>query len=117
MRSYARKIPDTEVFESSYRNHKGSPLMTLIGFYKGYYHNFMLSTFFYVIKHSPTWILPIATANIINYVTDSVPDARRLILLNATILVILLLLNIPMNYLHMHFRFLMMKFITKDILL
>ena len=104
MRLYKKNIPDIEIFENSYKLHRGNPLMTLIGFYKGYFHNFCLSTFFYIIKHSPTWILPIATANIINYVTDSVPDAKRLILLNAAVLVILLLLNIPMNYLHMHFR-------------
>ena len=104
MRLYKRNIPDIEIFENSYKLHRGNPLMTLIGFYKGYYHNFFLSTFFYIIKHSPTWVLPIATANIINYVTDSVADAKRLILLNAAVLVILLLLNIPMNYLHMHFR-------------
>ncbi len=93
-----------EVFEDSYRRHKGNALMTLIGFYKGYYHNFLLSVFFYVIKHSPVWVLPIATANIINYVTDKDPQAVRLILINSGILVFLLLLNIPMNYLHMHFR-------------
>ncbi|MCR5594431.1 MAG: ABC transporter ATP-binding protein/permease [Lachnospiraceae bacterium] len=93
-----------EVFEESYRKHKGNALMTLIGFYKGYYHNFLLSMFFYTIKHSPVWVLPIVTANIINYVTDKTPDAGRLIIINAVVLTVLLLLNIPMNYLHMHFR-------------
>ena len=95
---------EPEIFEESYRLHKGNSLMTLVGFYKGYYHNFLLSVFFYIIKHSPVWVLPIATANIINYVTDRDPGAAKLILINSGVLVFLLLLNIPMNYLHMHFR-------------
>ena len=95
---------EPEIFEESYRLNKGNSLMTLVGFYKGYYHNFLLSVFFYIIKHSPVWVLPIATANIINYVTDRDPGAAKLILINSGVLVFLLLLNIPMNYLHMHFR-------------
>ena len=73
---------DIEVFENSYRKHKDRPLLALMGFYKGYYHNFVLSVIFYAIKHSPAWVLPIVTANIINYVTEGVSDARRLILFN-----------------------------------
>jgi ATP-binding cassette subfamily B protein len=95
---------DTDVYLQSYMKHKGNSLATLFGFYKGYYFRFLLSTFFYVIKHSPTWILPIVTANIINYVTEGNQDVYRLIALNAAVLAILLVLNIPMNYLHMHFR-------------
>ena len=95
---------DISIYEESYKKHPDSPLLTLIGFYKGYYHNFLLSVIFYTIKHSPTWVLPIVTANVINYVTEGVPDAKRLILVNAGILIFLLVLNVPMNYLHMHFR-------------
>ena len=99
-----RHRADIETFESSYRRHRDRPLLALIGFYKGSYHNFLLSVIFYTIKHSPAWVTPIVTANIINYVTDGVTDARSLILYNAGILAILLLMNVPMNYLHMHFR-------------
>ena len=95
---------NTDIFEESYKKHKDSPLMALLGFYKGYYHNFLLSVIFYTIKHSPAWVTPIVTANIINYVTDGTGDVKRLILLNAGILAVLLVLNVPMNYLHMHFR-------------
>ncbi len=95
---------DIESFLNSYAAHPNRPLGALIGFYQGYYHNFAFSTFFYIIKHSPVWILPIATANIINSVTEGSGDTARLILSNGALLVFLLLLNIPMNYLHMHFR-------------
>ncbi|MCR4739072.1 MAG: ABC transporter ATP-binding protein/permease [Lachnospiraceae bacterium] len=87
-----------------YKRNKGNSLRTLVGLYKGKYHCFALSALFYIIKHSPTWILPISTANIINYVTEGVPDAGRLIILNAAVLAVLLILNFPMNYFHVHFR-------------
>ena len=95
---------DTESFLMSYAAHPNNALATLVGFYRGYYHNFILSVIFYIIKHSPVWILPIATANIINSVTEKTGDTGHLILLNGGLLIFLLLLNIPMNYLHMHFR-------------
>lgn len=93
-----------EAFEESFKKHKDSALMTLIGFYKGYYHNFVLSMIFYIIKHSPVWVLPIVTANIINSVTSGEGDPKRLIITNAIVLAVLLIMNIPSNYLHMHFR-------------
>ena len=89
---------DIESFLNSYAAHPNRPLGALIGFYQGYYHNFAFSTFFYIIKHSPVWILPIATANIINSVTEGSGNTARLILSNGALLVFLLLLNIPMNY-------------------
>ncbi len=93
-----------ERFEESYRKYSERPLLALIAFYKGYYHNFLLSVIFYTIKHSPMWVMPIVTANIINYVTGGAENTVELILINAGILAFLLILNVPMNYLHMHFR-------------
>ncbi len=95
---------ETDVYFDSFKKHNGNPLMTLIGFYKGLYHNFFWSTLFYTIKHSPVWILPIITANIINNVTNKNPDVISVIAFNAGLMVLLLILNVPMNYLHIHFR-------------
>ncbi len=95
---------DTDVYFESYAKHKGSPLLTLIGFYKGMYLNFLWSTFFYVIKHSPVWVLPIVTANIINAINGHKPNIITLIVFNIVLMVFLLILNVPMNYLHIHFR-------------
>lgn len=95
---------DTDVYFESYAKHKGSPLLTLIGFYKGMYLNFLWSTFFYVIKHSPVWILPIVTANIINAINGHKSNIITLIVFNIVLMVFLLILNVPMNYLHIHFR-------------
>ena len=95
---------ENDIYLESFEKHSGNPLMTLLGFYKGMYHNFFWSTVFYIIKHSPVWILPIITANIINNVTNKNPDVLRVIFLNVGIMVVLLILNVPMNYLHIRFR-------------
>ena len=94
----------TDVYFESYKKHKDNPLLTLIGFYKGLYHNFLFSTIFYIFKHSPVWVLPIVTAHIINSVTGKNPDVLRIIFVDVAIMAFLLILNIPMNYLHIHFR-------------
>ncbi len=95
---------DTKVYFESYEKHKGKPLMILIGLYKGMYLNFFWSTLFYIIKHSPVWVLPIITANIINSVTSADSNVYRIITLDAALMVFLLILNVPMNQLHIHFR-------------
>lgn len=95
---------DRSVFAESYKKHGNNSLLVLIGFYKGYYLNFLFSTVFYVIKHSPVWVLPIATANIINYATEGRQDAWFWVIVNAIVLFVLVIMNVPANYLHMHFR-------------
>ncbi len=95
---------DTKVYFESFEKNKDNPLITLLGFYKGLYINFFWSTVFYIIKHSPVWILPIATANIINDVTGKNPDVFKIIAYNVGLMIFLMLLNVPMNYLHVHFR-------------
>lgn len=95
---------DRSVFAESYKKHGNNSLLVLIGFYKGYYLNFLFSTIFYVIKHSPVWVLPIATANVINYATEGRQDAWFWVIVNAIVLFVLVIMNVPANYLHMHFR-------------
>ena len=79
-------------------------LKKLLEYYKGHYHKFILSGIFYAIKHSPAWALPIVIANIVNHVIGGESNGLQLVLLNAGVMVGLVLLNIPMNYLHTHFR-------------
>lgn len=56
--------------------------------------------FFFTLKHSPTWIIPIVTANIINEVTRGDANTPRSILINVAALMVVLVLNIPLNYIH-----------------
>ena len=53
-----------------FRENKGHSLKTLLLFVSRAVSGAVWINFpFFVIKHSPTWVLPIVTANIINAVT------------------------------------------------
>lgn len=91
-------------FIECYRKYKGHPLRILIGLYKGNYHKFFLAVLFFFIKHSPVWVLPIVTANIINDVVTGNPNVQRNILLYSALMVGLIALNIPMNYLYTRYK-------------
>lgn len=91
-------------FIECYRKYKGHPLKILIGLYKGNYNKFVLAVIFFFIKHAPVWVLPIVTANIINDITEGSPDTYRNIMIQAAIMVFLVLLNIPMNYMYTRYK-------------
>ncbi len=85
-------------FIECYRRNEGHPIKILLGLYKGNYNKFFWAIVFFFIKHSPVWVLPIVTANIINDVTNGVPDCWRNMVLYGLLMVFLILLNIPTNY-------------------
>ena len=81
------------------RNRKNN-LRTLLSLFKGHYGALAGSIFFFIIKHSPTWVLPIVTANIINAVTDHNGNITKILILNTIIMIVFLVQNIPTNYFH-----------------
>lgn len=87
------------LMESFRRNRKNS-LKTLISLFKGHYCALAGSVLFFVIKHSPTWVLPIVTANIINAVTAHDENMIRLLIVNGLLMLVFLLQNIGTNYIH-----------------
>lgn len=93
-----------ERFITCYEKHKNSPLRILIGLYKGKYHLFLLSALFFLIKHSPALLLPVATANVINAAFGKGEGAMNSILLNIGLMLGLLAMHIPANYLHASFK-------------
>lgn len=105
MNLHAPKEIDVENwFIECYRKHKGHPLKILIGLYKGNYNKFFLAVLFFFIKHAPVWVLPIVTANIINDITSGSPDTIQNIIIQAIIMVVLVVLNVPMNYLYTRYK-------------
>ena len=105
MNLHAPKGIDVENwFIECYRKHKGHPLKILIGLYKGNYNKFFLAVLFFFIKHAPVWVLPIVTANIINDITSGSPDTIQNIIIQAIIMVALVALNVPMNYLYTRYK-------------
>lgn len=100
-----RKKIDTESwFIESYRRHKGHPIQILLSLYKGNYHKFLMAVICFFLKHICVWVLPIVTANIINDITTGNPDTVRNMLFYAVLMVALIGLNIPMNYLYTSYK-------------
>lgn len=85
-----------QLFEKT-RNHS---LKTLLLLYKGHYLELFWSVVFFVIKHSPVWILPIATANIIDAATTPTEKTTKIIILNVVFMLIMVLQNVLTNYIH-----------------
>lgn len=101
--SYPFRLND-DLVQDSYSRNQGSPVRTLMSLYRGNYGKLFLSTLCYIIKHSPVWALPIITANIVNYVTNPPENVRSLMMQNAVLIIVLILINIPANYLHTRFK-------------
>ncbi|MGN0538819.1 MAG: ABC transporter ATP-binding protein [Candidatus Fimenecus sp.] len=78
-------------------------MKTLCAVYKGSYGKIFLSSVCFAIKHSPVWILPILTANLINLAASGTAADKTKIIYNAVAFGILLVINVPLNYLHVHF--------------
>ena len=83
-----------------FRENKGHSLKTLLLLFRGRYLALFGSVFFFVIKHSPTWVLPIVTANIINAVTDKEGDIVRILTVNTILMLVFLVQNVATNYIH-----------------
>ena len=91
-------------FIECYKKHKGHPMQILLGLYKGNYHKFFLAVIFFFIKHAPVWVLPIVTANIIYDITSGSPETYQNIIIQAMIMIVLVALNIPMNYMYTRYK-------------
>ncbi|MBE5964881.1 MAG: ABC transporter ATP-binding protein [Lachnospiraceae bacterium] len=99
-----KNIKTAKQYEDIFMKNKGQALKTLVAIYKGNYYKFFLSVVFFVIKHSPAWVLPIVTANIINAVVKHDAKCMEIIMINALVMVFLVVLNVPMNYLHVKYK-------------
>ena len=71
--------------------------------YRTHKWRLLLSAVFFAIKVSPTWIIPIITANLINIAVAQPDNASHLIVVNAIIAAVVLILNIPFHMLHIKY--------------
>lgn len=94
------KETEEDRFLTTYEQNKGHSIRILLSLYKGNYLNLIGSGLFFIIKHSPVWILPITTANIINAATYPNNKSIYIILLNVVIMIILNAQNVLTNYFH-----------------
>lgn len=92
-------LPDYEpLFNQNADEVRKTPFKILTRILSSYWVRLLFSMFMFMIKTSPAWIIPILTANIINVVTDGGEMSE--ILINASILVLLVLQNIPTHVIY-----------------
>ncbi|WP_243156245.1 ABC transporter ATP-binding protein [Clostridium sp. C2-6-12] len=98
-----------------YEENQKRPFKILISLYKGTYIKLMLSTVCFAIKHTPAWVLPIVTANIINIATNPAEHSIYEIYINVAIMVVLVLQNILSNYYHTKFHSLAIRKVEAEL--
>ncbi len=100
---------DTEItreendFIKTYTERKGGAFKTLALLYKTHIWRLLLSALFFAIKNSPTWIIPILTANLINIAVERPDNTVTLITYNIIAALVVLTLNIPFHMLHVKY--------------
>ncbi|GAE32333.1 ABC transporter ATP-binding protein [Alkalihalobacillus hemicellulosilyticus] len=82
---------------------QGRALQTFLQLYKGQVSNIVLSFIFFLMKHSPVWVIPVVTANMINIA--SAPDERNVaeLWINFAVVVLVIVQNIPSQVLHVSY--------------
>lgn len=91
-------------FVRCYQKYGNNSVMVLLGFYKGQYHKFLISTFFFIIKHAPSLFSALLIANVINGALEGGEAGKRIILINVAIWLGLLVIHLPANWLHNKYK-------------
>lgn len=102
-------------YSELFKKNQYHSLRILLLLYKGHYLELLGSCVFFVIKHSPVWILPIATSNVIDAATRADQTTTGSILLNVAIMSFMVLQNIPTNYIHTWFYAKTIRNVEKDL--
>ena len=87
-------------FAACYQKHRKHSVRVLLEFYRGQYHKFLLSTLFFLLKHSPALLSPLLIANVVNGVIEGGEAGSRAIFINVGIWLGLLSIHLPANWIH-----------------
>jgi len=91
-------------FVRCYQKYGNHSVMVLLGFYKGQYHKFLISTFFFLIKHAPSLFSALLIANVINGALEGGEAGKQAILLNVAVWLGLLVIHLPANWFHNKYK-------------
>lgn len=83
-----------------FRQHQHKPVRIFFSMYKGTYKDLFLSFIIFCIKHSPVWVLPIATSNVITIITNPSEHNFNEIWLNVIVAAIFVLQNLFTNVIY-----------------
>ena len=76
------------------------PWRTLWALYGSYFGSLVLAAVYFIIKGAGTWVMPVVTANVINILSSPGPAALRNLGINALVLAVLLIENVPFHCLY-----------------
>lgn len=93
---------EEQEFIDNFKKNKNSSIKTLVGLYNGHYVSLFFSLLFFFIKHSPVWILPLVTSNIINIATSPDDNFAIAIIINVLFMSIMIIQNVFSNYVHVY---------------
>lgn len=82
---------------------KGHPFKTFFRLYQGQVGNLLLSFLFFIIKHSPVWVIPVVTANMINIASDPSNRSMTEMWINLAVILAVIAQNIVSSVLHISF--------------
>ena len=86
--------------QADFKYKTASPLKRLLYLYHGQYLKLLLSVFFFAIKHSPVWILPVIIARTITIISDTTKYSINDLWYVGFIFFIIIIQNIPTHTLY-----------------
>ncbi len=98
--SDAEILKREKVIMECYAKNEGKTLKIFFGLFKGDYFRLFLASLFYIIKCSPSWIVPLITADVINVAIYKPENAVWRLLIDGIIALIVLAQNIPTHMLY-----------------
>jgi len=87
------------------------PLRLLFLLYRNHWSKLALSVLFFLVKHSPVYVLPIVTANLINMAANPSKYAMATLWWNIGVLAVVIAQNIPMQVLHISYMSKAVRFV------
>lgn len=91
------------------------PFLTFVKLYKGNYQKLFVSFIFFIIKHSPVWVMPIIVSNLINIASRQNEFEMKAIMGNVFIMVVLLVTNIPTALIYTRYMSLSIRSVESNI--
>lgn len=87
------------------------PSRLLFQLYRQHWSKLLLSILFFLIKHSPVYVLPIVTANLINIATKPGDHSMRSLWINLIVMLVVIVQNIPTQVLHISYMSKAIRFV------
>ena len=94
--------PSTHLAEVEHRYSGENPFRTLMYLFEDQKFRVAVAFIFFSIKHSPSWVIPLLTANIIDVISQH--KSATELFINVGILIFVTLQNWPVNVLYVRFQ-------------